>query len=425
MYSLDGVASRRRLSDIIREASSKLTKQSIFDFAIVGGGLVGLATAWALKSKYPHASLAVLEKETEVCRHQSGRNSGVLHSGIYYKPGSLKAQLVLRGRRQMLDFCKEHNIKYELCGKIILASRENEISQLETLASRGMDNGLEIKILDQRGISEVEPHADGLRAIWVPQTGIVDFVGVARTIAKRLSEQGVQILLDTKVIKVEDQGRDMGLGTNHGELLTRRAINCAGLFSDRLAKMAGIQPGLRIIPFRGEFFKLRPEARSLVKGLIYPLADPKLPFLGVHLTKTTEGEVLVGPNAVLALKREGYHPGEIKLSDVFDCLSYPGFWKLILTNLSQGLGEMLKAWSLSAFTRATQKLVPAIRDIDLLPARAGVRAQAVNNNGKLVDDFRFIQSEKWFHVLNAPSPAATACFAIGERIAEQIDFSLN
>lgn len=402
-----------------------MTKQTIFDFAIVGGGLVGLATAWALKSKYPDASLVVLEKEAEVASHQSGRNSGVLHSGIYYKPGSLKAQLVARGRGLMLDFCKEYGIKYEICGKIILAIREDEFSQLQNLASRGKENGLEIKILDPDGIHEVEPHATGPRAIWVPEAGIVDFIGVAHKMAQRLSELGVQMRLGTNVVEVEDKGRDLGLMTNHGKLLTRYAVNCAGLFSDRLARKTGTDPGLHIIPFRGEYFGLRPEARHLVKGLIYPLADPKLPFLGVHLTRTTRGEVLVGPNAVLAFKREGYLAGDIRLGDVFDWLSYRGFWKLILANLASGLGEILKAWSLSAFTRATQRLVPGIRAVDLKPARAGVRAQAVDANGKLVDDFRFTQSEKWFHVLNAPSPAATACFAIGERITEQIDFSLS
>jgi L-2-hydroxyglutarate oxidase len=413
------------VSMILFASRDTMTKQNIFDFAIVGAGLVGLATAWALKSRYPDAKLVIVEKESEVARHQSGRNSGVLHSGIYYKPGSLKAQLVARGRELILDFCKEDSIKYELCGKIILAVRENEFAQLEELASRGKENGLEIKILDVDEIHEIEPNAAGIRAIWVPQTGIVDFIEVARTIAMRLSELGVQILLDTKVVEVEDKGPDLRFRTNHGEFLTRRAVNCVGLFSDRLAKIAGTNPGLRIIPFRGEYFGLRPEARPLVNGLIYPLADPRLPFLGVHLTRTIQGEVLIGPNAVLAFKREGYHPGEIKLGDVFDWLSYPGFWKLILANLGPGLGEILKAWSPSAFTRATQRLVPAIRTTDMQPARAGVRAQAVDVNGKLVDDFRFSQSKKWFHVLNAPSPAATACLAIGERIAQQIDFSLN
>ena len=412
-------------SMILFARRGRLTNQAIFDFAIVGGGLVGLATAWALKSKYPDARLVILEKEAEVARHQSGRNSGVLHSGIYYKPGSLRAQLVARGRGLMLDFCEEHRIAYELCGKIILAIQEEEFPQLEDLASRGKENGLQIEILDADGIHAIEPYAFGLRAIWVPQTGIVDFIEVARMMARRLSDLGVHIQLGTKVIEVEDKRQDLRLVTNHGELLTRRAVNCAGLFSDCLAKKAGTDPGLRIIPFRGQYFGLRAEARHLVKGLIYPLADPKLPFLGVHLTRTTQGEVLVGPNAVLAFKREGYHPGDIKLGDVFDWITYRGFWKLILANLGTGLGEILKAWSLTAFTRAMQRLVPGIRAVDLQPARAGVRAQAVDANGKLVDDFRFAQSEKWFHVLNAPSPAATACFAIGEWIAEQIDFSMN
>jgi len=301
-----------------------------------------------------------------------------------------------------------------------LATQADEIPQLETLAKRGIENGLEVETLNAEQLRRIEPHALGLKALWIPQTGIVDFIGVARKLAEQLSELGVQFRLGTEVISAEGKGEDLKLVTNRGEVLTHFAINCAGLFSDRLARKAGIDPGLRIIPFRGEYFAVRQEARHLVRGLIYPLANPRLPFLGVHLTRTTQGEVLVGPNAVLAFKREGYHPWDLKLHDVFDWMSYPGFWKLILANVGAGLGEILKAWSVSAFTRAMQKLVPEIRAGDLQPARAGVRAQAVDANGKLVDDFRFAQSDKWLHVLNAPSPAATACFAIGRTIVEQI-----
>lgn len=397
-----------------------MSNGKVYDFAIVGGGLVGLATAWALSTKYPDASIVMLEKENDVAMHQSGRNSGVLHSGIYYKHGSLKAQLVARGRALMLDFCNQNAIRYKLCGKLVIATSQDETSQLETLVKRGEENGLEVKSLDEKEIKEIEPHAQGIRGIWIPQAGIVDFVRVARILAARLSEMGVQLRLGTALVSCSDLGPDMKLMTNKGDVLTRRAVNCAGLFSDRLARKAGTDPGLRIIPFRGEYFKLREDAKHLVLGLIYPLANPKLPFLGVHLTRTTDGEVLAGPNAVLALKREGYHAGDIRIGDVLDSIGYPGFWKLIMANIGTGLGEMLKAWSVSAFTRAARKLVPELSTDDFVPMRAGVRAQAVDANGKLVEDFRFARGEKWLHVLNAPSPAATACFAIGEFIAEQI-----
>jgi len=402
-----------------------LNKGTVFDFAVVGGGLVGLATAWSVRTKFPDASILLMEKEPEVATHQSGRNSGVLHSGIYYKRGSLKSQLVARGRASLLDFCNQNGIKYELCGKVILATSEDEIPQLESLAARGKENGLAIQILNEDEIKDIEPHAAGIKAVWVPQTGIVDFTGVAKKLAARLSEQGVQIRLGTKVIDLNDQGPDLKLVTNRGEIRARFAVNCAGLFSDRLARKAGTNSQLRIIPFRGEYFMLKPEARHLVKGLIYPVADPRLPFLGVHLTRTTQGEVLVGPNAVLAFKREGYHLWDFKFQDVLDWMTYPGFWRFIAANARAGLGEMLKAWSKPAFARAIQRLIPGITIVDLLSTRAGVRAQAVDTNGKLVDDFRFARSEKWLHVLNAPSPAATACLAIGDRIAEQIADAVN
>ena len=402
-----------------------LNQKTVFDFAVVGGGLVGLATAWSVRTKFPDASILLMEKETDVASHQSGRNSGVLHSGIYYKPGSLKAQLVARGRALLLDFCDRNGIKYEICGKVILATNEDEIPPLESLATRGKENGLEIKILNEEEIKDVEPQAAGIKAVWVPETGIVDFIGVAKKLAASLDEQGVQIRLETKLVDLDDQGSDLRLVTDHGEVRTRFAVNCAGLFSDQLARKAGTNPQLRIIPFRGEYFMLKPEAKHLVKALIYPVADPRLPFLGVHLTRTTQGEVLVGPNAVLAFKREGYHAWDFKFRDALDWMTYPGFWKFIAANVRPGVGEILKAWSKPTFARAIQKLTPGITIGDLLSTRAGVRAQAVDTNGKLVDDFRFARSERWLHVLNAPSPAATACFAIGERIAEQIADAVN
>ncbi|MCL5429262.1 MAG: L-2-hydroxyglutarate oxidase, partial [Chloroflexi bacterium] len=355
----------------------------VFDFAIIGGGLLGLATAWALKAKYSDTSIVLIEKENNVAMHQSGRNSGVLHSGIYYKPGSLKSQLTAKGRAKLLDFCNQHGVPYEICGKLILATRENEIEKLEALYKRGVENELKIKYVDPKEISEIEPHAAGLKGIWIPETGIVDFVRVARNLATRVSALGVEIRLGATLLDFKHAGRDLKLVTSQGNFRTRVAVNCSGLFSDRLARKTGIKPRLRIVPFRGEYFKLTPEARHLVRGLIYPLADPRLPFLGVHLTKTADGEVLAGPNAVLALKREGYHARDFELRDAVDSIGYSGFWKLILANIGLGLGELLKAGSVSAFTRATQKLVPEIRVDDFVPTRAGVRAQAVDINGKI------------------------------------------
>lgn len=398
-----------------------MTKEKVYDFAIVGGGLVGLATAWAIHVKYPEASIALFEKEPEVAMHQSGRNSGVLHSGVYYKRGSLKAQLTARGRTALIDFCNQNGIRFELCGKLILAVSEKEVHQLDELYQRGIENGLNVKIIDANEIREIEPHAVGLQGIWIPEAGIVDFIGVAQTLAALLVKARVDIRLGTKVFDVDDRGQHVELVTNRGVVVTHQAVNCAGLFSDRLARKAGNELELRIIPFRGEYFKLAPEAKHLVRGLIYPLANPRLPFLGVHLTRTTDNEVLAGPNAVFALHREGYHARDIRFGDVTDSISYVGFWRLALTHLGAGFGEMFKSWSVSAFARAARKLVPELKTEHFVPTRAGVRAQAVDTKGKLVDDFRFVRSEKWLHVLNAPSPAATASFAIGEMIAEQID----
>lgn len=402
-----------------------MKKGAVYDLAIVGGGLVGLATAWSLKAKYPEAAIVLIEKEPEVARHQSGRNSGVLHSGVYYKHGSLKAELTKRGREAMLHFCDEYGIRYKLCGKLILATSEEEIPRLRELTKRGKEKGLQVTELDPQGIVETEPHAVGLTGIWIPETGVVDFVGVAYQLAKLLSECGVVCELSTEVLGVHQNGDELEFETNKEKIYARRAINCCGLFSDRLARRTGLEPGLRIIPFRGEYYKLKPGAAHLVHGLIYPLADPQMPFLGVHLTRTINDDVLAGPNAVFALHREGYHARDIKLSDVVDSLGYPGFWRLILRHLGTGLSEMSRAWSASMFTRSAKKLVPELKAEDFVPERAGVRAQAVDAKGNLVDDFRFVRDERWFHVLNAPSPAATACFAIGDMIAEQVGRTVN
>jgi len=398
-----------------------LSSKRTYDFAIIGGGLVGLATAWAIRNRHPDASIVLIEKETDVAQHQSGRNSGVLHSGIYYQRGSLKADLTARGRKAMLDFCDRNGIKYEICGKLILATDENGLPELNKLFQKAKENGIEVKLLEAEEMREVEPHSGGIKGIWIPETGVVDFTGVARALVELLSDNGVAFKLGTTVVGIDSHAADLKLRTNDGHIEARRAINCAGLFSDRLARKAGVDPGLRIVPFRGEYFKLKPKVRHLVRSLIYPLADPRLPFLGVHLTRTIDGEVLAGPNAVFALQREGYHAGDVRIRDVIDSLIYSGFWRLAQKHLKSGFGEMLKAWSQSTFARAAQKLVPELTRWDLEPARAGVRAQAVDPNGNLVDDFRFVHNEKWLHVLNAPSPAATASLAIGELIAELID----
>jgi L-2-hydroxyglutarate oxidase len=396
-----------------------MDSNKIFDFTVVGGGLVGLATVRALLARYPGSSLALLEKESQVAAHQSGRNSGVLHSGIYYKKGSLKANLTAAGRKAMVEFCKQHDIAYELCGKVIVATSEGELPQLEPLYQRGLENGLEVSLIGPDELEEIEPHARALKAIWVPQAGIVDYKAVAQQLAEDLRAAGADIRLGSALLGFKKEGTDLRLHTSGGEIRTRVAVNCSGLFSDRLARATGVDPGLRIVPFRGEYFALKGDARKLVRGMIYPLADPRFPFLGVHLTKMTNGEVLVGPNAVFSLDREGYSGSNFNARDVFESLGYGGFWRLVLPNLSTGFGELMRSGNVKAFTRAVQKMLPEIQASDLVPSRSGVRAQAVDKNGALVEDFRFGRGDGWLHVLNAPSPAATASLAIGEHVATQ------
>jgi L-2-hydroxyglutarate oxidase len=386
---------------------------------VVGGGLVGLASAYALLKAHPVASLVLLEKEPQVAAHQSGRNSGVLHSGIYYAPGSLKANLTAQGRKAMLEFCQRFGIAHDVCGKVILATTEEEIPRLEPLYQRGRDNQLNVKLIDAGELAQIEPEARAQKAIWVPETGIVDYRAVASRLADELKRMGAELRTGVQWLGGEVRGKDVYLQTSGGDIQARLAVNCAGLYSDRLARATGVDPGLKIVPFRGEYFVLKLEARKFVRGLIYPLADPRFPFLGVHLTRMTDGNVLAGPNAVFSLKREGYAGGDFDAGDTWESLTYSGFWRLVLPNVGAGLGEMLRAWNVGAFAAAFQKLVPRLRAEHLEPTRAGVRAQAVDANGKLVDDFRFGRSEGWLHVLNAPSPAATASLAIGETIAIQ------
>jgi (S)-2-hydroxyglutarate dehydrogenase len=391
-----------------------------FDCVVVGGGIVGLSVAWTLLEKRPGLRIAVLEKEDAWARHQTGRNSGVLHSGIYYKPGSLKAKLCREGNRRLVEFCEQYGIRNEICGKVIVATTASELPLLENLYQRGIANGLAAKKLSASEVKEIEPHVDSLAGIQVPSTGIVDFVGVCRKLAELIESQGADLRLGTRVLAFRTSDTGTVLETSKDTLAARWVINCAGLHSDRMAKLAGAEPGARIVPFRGEYYELKAERRSLVRNLIYPVPDPNFPFLGVHFTRMIDGSVHAGPNAVLSLKREGYHRTSFDLRDFADTMTYAGFWRLAAKHAKSGLEEMHRSFSKRAFVRSLQKLIPEVRAEDLVPGGAGVRAQAVRPDGGLVDDFLLVHSPDAIHVCNAPSPAATACLEIGRVIAEQI-----
>ncbi len=389
-----------------------------FDVAVVGGGIVGLATAMAVLARR-RVSLVVLEKEDRLATHQTGNNSGVIHSGLYYKPGSLKARNCTVGREALYRFCAEHGIVAERCGKVVVATVEEQLPVLEELQRRGEANGLAgLRRLRPEEIRETEPHATGIAGLLVPQTGIVDYVKVTEAYAEEVRRGGGEVLLGVCVHRIVREGGGMVLQTGAGEVRCRHLVNCAGLQSDRVARMAGAEPGVRIVPFRGEYYELVPERRNLVRNLIYPVPDPEFPFLGVHFTRKVEGGVEAGPNAVLAFKREGYTRWSFSPRDLLDAISYGGFWRMAGGYWKMGFGELWRSWNKGAFVRALQALVPEIRAADLVPGGAGVRAQALDPDGKLVDDFRIVQAERQVHVLNAPSPAATASLSIGDAIAE-------
>lgn len=388
--------------------------------AIIGGGIVGLATAERLMRRHPGLRITLIEKEPALALHQTGRNSGVLHTGIYYKPGSLKARNCRHGKLLMEQFCRDEGVAFELCGKVIVAVDESELPALERIHQRGLANGVSCRRISAGELREIEPHASGVAALHVPDAGIVDYPGVCERLAGRIRRDAGAILTSTRVVGISERGNRVVLHTTSGDVEAHQAINCAGLFSDRIAKLAGADPAARIVPFRGEYFELTPEAHHLCRNLIYPVPDPKFPFLGVHFTRMVVGGVECGPNAVLALAREGYFWRDVNIRDLLDSLTYPGFWKLAANHWEAGAGEVLRSISKTAFVTALQRLVPDIQEHHLHPAPAGVRAQALAPDGSMVDDFLIVEHAKMLHVLNAPSPAATSSLSIGESIVDRL-----
>jgi L-2-hydroxyglutarate oxidase len=389
-----------------------------YDFVIIGGGIVGLSSAYQLLKNNPDLKIAILEKEEKLAAHQTGHNSGVIHSGIYYKPGSLKAQNCIRGYQMLIEFCEENNIRYELCGKLIVATSAKELPEIDKLYQRGQENGLtRISIVEKERIPEYEPHLKGLRAIHVPYTGIIDYTEVCNTLASLVVKMGGDIFTGNKVEAIREHSAGSDLITSGRLLETRQFINCAGLYSDKVASYTQENIDTRIIPFRGEYYELKPSKHYLVKNLIYPVPDPEFPFLGVHFTRMIGGGVEAGPNAVFAFRREGYHKSDVDVVEMFESLAWPGFRKVAKKYWRTGAGEFYRSFSKDAFTRALQKLVPDVQQDDLIPAEAGVRAQACDRHGGLLDDFKIIEEKNAIHILNAPSPAATSGLSIGLTIA--------
>lgn len=391
----------------------------MYDFAIIGGGIVGLSTGMALTQRYPGARILILEKESRWAFHQTGNNSGVIHSGIYYKPGSFKAKFCADGCRSMVQFCQEHEIPYEVCGKVIIATAESELPRLETLYQRGLQNNVPVERLTAEAVREHEPHVSCLAGVRVLSTGIADYKKVTQKYAELIQQQGGDLRLNTKVLSIAQTAEGQVIRTTQGDFQTRFVINCAGLHSDRVARMGKVNPQAKIVPFRGEYYELTPEKRHLVKGLIYPVPNPDFPFLGVHFTRMIDGSVHAGPNAVLSLKREGYTKTDFDLRDFAEVMTYPGFWKLAAKNADEGIQEIIRSFSKAAFVRSLQRLIPDVQMADVVPTHAGVRAQALMNDGKLVDDFLIVQGTNSIHVCNAPSPAATSSLEIGKAIAAQ------
>jgi L-2-hydroxyglutarate oxidase len=385
------------------------------DLVIIGGGIIGLAAAYSILKEDREINLILLEKEADIAQHQTGHNSGVIHSGIYYKPGSLKAKNSVLGVQKLLEFCKLHNIPYDLCGKLIVATDESELPRLEELFKRGQANGVgDLKLLEKNEIRKIEPYANGIKALYSPNTGIIDYSLVAKKLLLEIQDRGAQVFLKHKVERIEKRESEIVLMASNQEFVTKNLINCCGLYSDEIARKTGIDFKEKIIPFRGEYYFLNPDKSNLLKGLIYPVPNPKFPFLGVHLTRRLSGQVEVGPNAVLAFAKEGYKKRDIKLKEVRDYLNYSGFWSMALRYWKVGFYEFYRSYSKKMFLKDVQRLMPEIQEKDLFPGGSGVRAQVVSPNGQMVDDFLIKEAPQILNVLNAPSPGATSCLAIGE-----------
>jgi L-2-hydroxyglutarate oxidase len=391
----------------------------MIDAIVIGGGVVGMATGLALAEEYGQ-QVMVLEGEHRLAAHQTGHNSGVIHSGLYYKPGSLKARTCRAGLEAMYRFCTEEGIAHRRCGKLVVATHENELARLAMLEERGRANGVTLRRLTAGDIKEREPEVNGIAGLWVEDTGIVDYTTVTEAMARRLGRKGGQVRTGNRVLAIRRTGSISTVETNKGEFQGRLLVNCAGLQCDRVARMAGIDPGTRIVPFRGEYYTIRPERAHMVRGLIYPVPNPALPFLGVHFTRGIDDIVEAGPNAVLAFRREGYRWSDISVRDVVDWAVFPGFWRMARTQWRNGVDEMRRSFSRARFLDSLRRLIPALSDSDIAPGGSGVRAQAVDRDGRLVDDFLLLRAPGQIHVLNAPSPAATASLAIGREVAARL-----
>ncbi len=393
----------------------------MYNVVVIGGGIVGLASALKVKEKNPKYKVAIVEKERNLAQHQSGHNSGVIHSGLYYKPGSFKAKNCIDGYNQLIRFCEEEEINFEICGKIVVATNETQLGALKTLYERGQANGLDgIKQLKKEEFKEYEPYVNGLKALYIPQTGIVDYREVANKYAEKFKHFGGEIFSSNKLVRFEESKGFIHVHTTNEQLTTRLVVNCGGLYSDKIAKLSGTKINYKIIPFRGEYYKIKPEKQHLVKNLIYPVPDPNFPFLGVHFTRMIGGGIEAGPNAVLAYAREGYKKKNVNVAELMESLFYSGFIRVASKYWKTGFGELYRSYSKTAFTKALQELVPEIQRKDLIRGGSGVRAQACDRKSGLIDDFLILEHDKFINVGNAPSPAATSSLSIGDRVAEMV-----